>query len=276
MVIVDDGSTDTTLSVVRDTANSWSGRLDVLTIEDHGYDIRRVPANINLSHAYVEKNQLKFDYWMLTNDDCFYDSHYCERLFSKFSDNSLLAVCSGRWKAPGRLGISNPQKEPPQGSGRIIRNDFWKQVGSRYPLAYGWEPWIVFKALQMGYQVASYPDAPYNHVRPLGKAHGSKHWGIEMRALGYHPLIALARFTRNLLFGTEPLSPKANFLIMLYYFLPVIYRNDPFFKYFDIDLRRFVRALQINSIATRPELGKFRPLLIGMSKAFGALYPLPH
>lgn len=55
--------------------------------------------------------------------------------------------------------------------------DFWNRVGRRYPVAYGWEAWLVFKALQLGHQVDCLLGLGYVHARARGSAQGFRFWG---------------------------------------------------------------------------------------------------
>ena len=54
----------------------------------------------------------------------------------------------------------------PHGGGRLVRMEFMKKVGGRYPVAYGWETWLLYKALELGYDVKNYHEVRYTHLRP--------------------------------------------------------------------------------------------------------------
>lgn len=244
IVVVDDGSTDETLSIIESTYVTARTELQVIRLPDRGYDIRRVPANINTAYSHVNKAGREFDYSMISGDDCIYPPNYSEYLISEMEQNHRLVIASGDW------GLKPPPDlvKAPQGAGRFVREIFWKRVGGRYPVAYGWETWLLFKALQLGYNVANFTDLRYIHLRPSGSAHRFAHWGIAMRTLGYYEPMVFLRVVRNILLAAEPISIRGNIAMLASYLMPHLYRHDPYFRYFELDLRRFIRAQQVDRI----------------------------
>jgi len=47
LIVVDDGSKDATPEILSEFERKYPAIIHVVTLPDHGYDIRRVPANIN-------------------------------------------------------------------------------------------------------------------------------------------------------------------------------------------------------------------------------------
>ncbi len=246
IVVVDDGSTDTTPRVLTDLAKQLDNtlsqlRLHVLSLPDKGYDIRRVPVNLNAAYTHVEENEEGFTYSMISGDDSAYPSDYSSALLSEMDSDPELLVASGDCETPARLF----ETKAPQGSGRFIRTSFWEKVGARYPESYGWESWLLFKAMQAGGRILNFGKMRYQHLRPTGSMHKFTHWGLEMRALGYHPLTVLKRFANDSLGrAAEPVSMKGSLSMTAAYFLAP-FHDDPFFHPFDPTLRGFVRKLQL-------------------------------
>jgi len=269
VIIVDDGSTDKTPSIIRTRKASEATALHMIRLADRGYDIRRVPENINRAYSYVDENNLSFQYSMISGDDCIYPSDYCEYLLSKLGSDSKLAVVSGDWGSH-----SSGMRKPPQGSGRFVRESFWNLVGRRYPVKYGWESWLIFKAQQLGFRVANYTKLRYTHLRQIGSSHKFSHWGIEMRSLGYHPLLVLSRFGRNIILHNEPITLVGNISMLANYLLPQLYRDDPYFQYFDKDLRMFVRNHQAHRIVSTWDSHLARSFLFATAKLLGQLYKI--
>jgi hypothetical protein len=89
-------------------------------------------------------------------------------------------------------------KHSPRGS-RVVDATFWRDVSDlQYPVAWGWEDWLYFKALQMGYEAKSFQDIVTQPQRPIltyTRAGKAKLWGKAMYALGYHWKYALGRIT---------------------------------------------------------------------------------
>lgn len=274
VVVVDDGSTDNTLSIVESFRTAWSRPIEILGLKSTRYDIRRVPVNINRCYSRVERMKHKFNYSMISGDDCVYPRNYSKTLLRIMENEPSLAVSSGDWNLSVRGSGDVLNRRAPQGSGRFIRDSFWEQVGRRYPVVYGWESWVLFKALMLGYRTANFTDLHFDHLRALGSRHKFKHWGIEMRTLGYHPLFALLRLARNLVIQHEPISRVGNLLMLIYYLFPQLYRNDPYFRYFENDLRYFVRGRQLYSILKKARSPWLQSILSGVWKVFERAYPI--
>jgi len=257
IVIVDDGSTDETGAIIQARLSEDSPRLHLIRLPDRGYDIRRVPANINAAYAYVEANPEKWDYSMISGDDCIYPPNYSESLLSKLAEDSKLVIVSGDW------GVPPPPDwiKAPQGAGRFIKESFWREVGGKYPVAYGWESWLLFKAMELGYGIANFTQLRYVHMRPSGSVHKFSHWGTAMRTLGYHPLLVFLRVAKNLIQSAEPISLQGNLSMLANYLFPIRYRSDPYFQYFDDDLRRFIRRQQLARVQRYPKLQRLRGLV---------------
>ena len=245
VTVVDDGSTDGTGDILR-KYKELNGTVRVLTKPDRGYDIRRVPANIN--QAWTSNADLTTDYFMISGDDCTYPTRYAASLLARMQADRRLVVASGQLTSGG----SQLREHSPSGSGRMVRSSFWRQVGSAYPLIAGWETWLLYKAAQRGFRVKLFDDLTYEHERPRGTVHQFVYWGAAMGTLGYHPLYAVGRIARN---GTIPTVGAPGALSMLRgYLQSQLGSDDPFICPFDKPLRNFVRneqALRMQQIVAK-------------------------
>jgi len=240
IIVVNDGSSDKTSEILTEVSYK-NPIIRVLTLPDRGYDIRRVPSNINL--AIASTSDLKTEYLMISGDDCTYPLNYVESLISLMSENTKIAVASGR---PSQSGLTS-QEHSPSGSGRIVKASFLKDLGGKFPIRAGWEAWLLFKAAQKGFETQLFSEFVYAHVRPRGTSHQFTYWGAAMYTLGYHPLYAMGRVARSLIKLTSLNAPLG---LLRGYLAAALGSSVPFVAPFDPSLRKFV------SIQQRREIGR--------------------
>lgn len=190
VIVVNDGSSDTTREIA--TQNG----AEVIDLADRGFRATGKPV---LAHV------LNKGLGAIASDDCRYvmilgadhvlPAQYLSRLVQLMEDNKQIAIASGVIE-----GESQREKAP-RGSGRIVRYDFWKQIGLQYPQHFGYESYIVYKALADNHEVHVARDLVSWSQRPTGKRTDYRSYGKAMKALGYHPLYAIGRsilaFTRS-------------------------------------------------------------------------------
>ena len=235
VTVVDDGSNDNTPKILQQY-QQVTDNVKVLTKPDRGYDIRRVPANIN--QAWAKNIDLTTDYFMISGDDCTYPIDYAARLLAKMQSDARLVVASGRPTSGGTQSLEHS----PSGSGRMVRSSFWSVVGGAYPSSAGWETWLLYKAQEQGLTVKLFIDLSYAHARPRGAAHQFVYWGAAMGTLGYHPLYAIGRIARNALVRSIGIVGAIN--MTRGYLQSRLGSNDPFIRPFDKRLREFVKCEQ--------------------------------
>jgi glycosyltransferase involved in cell wall biosynthesis len=242
--VVDDGSTDATREILDRLRREKQNRFLVVSRPDQGYDIRRVPANLNLAYAKLKVSSRDCDFLMISGDDCVYPREYVRRLISRMTPQRKIVVASGRPSTGGSVS----QEHSPSGSGRIIRHSFWRAVGERYPMRVGWETWLLYRALEKGFEVRLYNDLTYEHLRPPGAMHQFAYWGAAMYALGYNPLYALGRIGKNLL--RQQITLKGLVNMVEGYLLAFLGSSDPYVWPFEQSLRDFVHAQQSRRIVS--------------------------
>lgn len=242
MVIVDDGSTDSTPDILRGYEREHHATVKVITRPDNGYDIRRVPSNINLAWKSMSASGLASDYFMISGDDCFYPPHYAASLLAKMRTDPRTVVASGRPSTSTPLS----REHSPSGSGRMINEQFWLDVGGKYPLIAGWESWLLYMASLNGLKASLFGDLVFEHFQPRGAKHQFIYWGAAMRTLGYHPLYAMGRIAKNAL--TTTVGPKGSIKMLRGYFQARLGSDDEFVAPFDSVLRQFVYRQQAQRI----------------------------
>jgi glycosyltransferase involved in cell wall biosynthesis len=243
IIVVDDGSEDGTQRILNQYRRRYPRALEVLTLPDRGYDIRRVQHNINLAWAEASRSNIKTDFFMITGDDCSYPHNYAEVLVSRMSVDAKIAIASGR--VSGHLRDSSDQL--PSGSGRMIKCGFWKEIGGMYPIRAGGETWLVYKAMELGLKACVFEDLAFEHRRPLGSEHQFADWGASMYNLGYHPLFVIGRLAKNLLERNVGVEGSVN--MIRGYMQGALGSSDFYFGRFEDSLRKFIGGEQQKRIA---------------------------
>jgi len=242
VIVVDDGSKDATPRILSDFTRKQPRSVRVVSLPDRGYDIRRVPANINRAWKTAVDDGLKTNYFMISGDDCIYPSDYTRTVIAKMVRERMTVVASGHPSSGGRLS----EEHSPSGSGRMVKSSFWVEIGERYPLKAGWETWLLYKAQEKGHAVKMLSEVTFQHVRPRGAMHQLTYWGAAMCGLGYHPLYAFGRIGKNV--GTRTTSIRGSANMLRGYTQAWLGSADPFISPYDSSLRKFVRNNQARSI----------------------------
>ena len=180
---------------------------------------------------------------MISGDDCTYPERYTCELLARMRARPRLVVASGRPNATG----SHSQEHSPSGSGRMICCSFWRGIGGRYPICAGWETWLLFKAMEQGFEVELFDDLKYIHLRPRGTGHQFVYWGAAMGALGYYPLYAFGRIALNAL--KPSFAPRRAVNILRGYLQAELGSDDPFIHPYEASLRFYVKQSQSLRVA---------------------------
>ena len=181
VILVNDGSTDDTANIAK------KFDIEILDLKNRGFRATGEPVLaevINKGLKTIRENECQ--YIMILGADHVLSSDYVSTIVNEMENNDL-AIASGIINGESQRDTS------PRGSGRIIRYDFWKKYGLEYPCWYGFESYIVFKALVENYRISVVRNANSWSQRKTGKTTNYKNYGKAMRALGYHPLYAMGR-----------------------------------------------------------------------------------
>lgn len=174
IIIINDNSTDRTKSIGNDFG---------CTIID--YDIphenwTEFPNLAVIKNKGLKKISKDYDYIMILGADHILPNNYIELLIKEMEINTNLAVTSGV--------IKNEWSVVPRGSGRIIKKNFFEKIGRKYPVNYGYEGYLLFKALSLGYEIKSFPEIITTTQRKTSNNYNLKSFyyrGKSMKALGY-------------------------------------------------------------------------------------------
>jgi glycosyltransferase involved in cell wall biosynthesis len=242
IIVVDDGSTDNTSTILESISAEWKG-LHVISNPDLGYDISRVVNNWNKAIELAARLG-QTDYHMISADDNVYDKDYAEKILAYMDADPKIALASGN--------IDDNLYVTPRGGGRFVRNSFFQIVHGRYPEKIGYESAILYTASLNNYSYKVFNEVRFKHTRKLGQNHHFYEFGAAMRTLGYHPLLVLGRFLKYLTSG-KPIG-RLGSIYMLYYYLSYKPKNDGYDSMYGTDLRQFIRRTQLNFIRSKVKL----------------------
>ncbi len=218
IITVDDGSMDSTAEIAKIYSDyviclpcheeSWAGKPELARVFNAGFQIAK---------------EIDSEYIMISGADSVYPEIYLEKIIKYMKKEETTVIASG---------IPEGEKAKfPRGSGRVIDVDWFREIGFKYPENWGFEAYVIFKALQMKRNVRVYP-VTYKLLRKTSMTpKKAYYWGKAMKALGYWTPYALGR---SMLWFFK--SPKITFSMIKGY----CSRNVK--KYNDIE--NFVKSYQ--------------------------------
>jgi glycosyltransferase involved in cell wall biosynthesis len=198
-VIVNDGSTDETASIVdRYTAKySWIELINLPARKE-----RNFAAKVHAFKAGQEKVK-NIEYEIIGNldADVSLDEDHFEFLLGKFREDSHLGVAGTVFKEPGYNSETDSFEGQNYVSGQcqIFRRRCFEEIGGYFPSKAGGIDWIAVKTARMiGWKTRSFREKSFYHHRVLGTAErgvlaSSFAYGKKDYILGGHPLWELFR-----------------------------------------------------------------------------------
>lgn len=181
VVVVDDGSTDTTPQLLSRVAGAYGFELRVVRLPSHEARYNGRPelgGVINSGLSVVRAHHPPVAYVMKVDGDHILPRNYTESIVERMEANPRLAVASGHILGEQYTATS------PRGTGMVVRAGFWNEAdGMKFPLIYGWESWLNFKAMQMGYETRSFREVTSRVTRPTRKKGAAL--GRTMYAIGF-------------------------------------------------------------------------------------------
>lgn len=203
-IIVSDGSTDNTESIVRKYAleNSYIKLLTNDRKEGRDFASKVYAINIGLKNIQTPD----YDYIGILDADVSFDKDYYSLLIEELKKNPKLGIAGGNY-----FDIINGKKVPVhqspnsvRGATQFFRRKCFDQIGGALlPMKYGGEDAAAcFSARMYGWETKSFPDILVLHHRPTGFA-GKNLLKTRLRDgyveynLGYHPLFQFVKCVKR-------------------------------------------------------------------------------
>jgi poly-beta-1,6-N-acetyl-D-glucosamine synthase len=191
-IIISDGSTDRTDSLVQDAArtNPWI-RLIQLPLRP----TRSFSAVVHATETGV--NALKsteYKYLGLLDADVRFAENYFERLIERFEQNPLLGLAGGMVVDVGTSANKRPKnlRDVP-GAVQFFRRNCFESLGRLLAIPEGgWDALTCAKARMNGFETSLLPELLVDHLKPRNVSEGGiirrkYQLGIRDYALAYHP-----------------------------------------------------------------------------------------
>jgi hypothetical protein len=199
-VIVDDGSTDATPSILEEytAAHSW---IRVVPKPDRGH--RAVgPGVIEAFYAGLDTVSLgDFDYLCKLDLDLDLPPRYFEILMDRMEANPRIGTCSGKAyfrNGAGQLESENIGDEMSLGMTKFYSVACFEQIGG-FVREVMWDGIDCHKARQLGWTPVSWddPELRFEHLRPMGSSQqsiftGRSRHGFGQYYMGTHPAFLIA------------------------------------------------------------------------------------
>jgi biofilm PGA synthesis N-glycosyltransferase PgaC len=193
-VIVNDGSTDATASIVEPylAKNNW---IELVNLPAHRD--RTFAAKVYAFNAGFERvKNLEYEVIGNLDSDLSFDPDYCEFLLSKFQEDPRLGVAGTIFREDGYSSATDSFEGQNHVAGgcQLFRRQCFRDIGGYVPNKAGGIDWIaVTTARMMGWTTRSFREKSFFHHRSLGTAERSLlastfSYGEKDYYLGGHPV----------------------------------------------------------------------------------------
>ena len=214
-VIVSDGSTDRTASIVKEYTSRYRW---IKLVEMPGHSQRQFAAKVHCFNAgYKEVKSLSYHILGNVDADITFDSDYFSYLLNNFSLISDLGVAGTPFQEENYRSYDGnfANYEHVSGACQLFRKECFEEIGGYIPIKGGGIDWAaVTTARMMGWKTRTFTEKQFIHHRKMGTGtsgflmsrfnHGKKDY-----YLGGHPLWEIFR-------GIYQMSKKPYFIAGLY------------------------------------------------------------
>lgn len=251
-IIVDDGSVDRTVEIIK----SYSSQYNWIKCVETGDKGPRQSGNRHLKAFYKGLESVTYEKWdflVKLDGDLSFDNQYFEKCFDKFEHNQKLGIGGGIIvNVVGDQLI--PETHPlfhVRGATKIYKRSCWDAIGG-IPLLPSYDTLDEIKANMLGFITLTFTDLDVLHHRYTGSSYGK--WGSSVKnglgdyISGYHPLFMFAKCVKRV--------PQKPYLIgaigLLWGFLSGYKNRTP--RVTDKELIAYIRNQQLRCLTFQKSL----------------------
>lgn len=202
-VIVDDGSTDATGTIIDDYSKKFSW---IRTIHRRDRGFRQAGGGVveAFYEGYRSLQTAGWDFVVKLDGDLTFSPGYFQQCLEHFNNDEKLGIGGGEiyHRLGGELKLEAGPRFHVRGATKIYRKACWEAIGGLFA-APGWDTVDEVKANMLGWSTHSFSELRLVHHRFTGSADGLLHdrvkYGSVCFICGYHPLFVLARCFYRLL-----------------------------------------------------------------------------
>ncbi|CAD6492190.1 MAG: Glycosyl transferase family 2 [Candidatus Argoarchaeum ethanivorans] len=201
-VIVDDGSTDNSHSIIRNAQkiHKWIYSIRLKEgprdLGKHVYHVYNIGFNIAINYCTI--HNISFDYIGNIDADMILETEFFEKLIKEFEKNLRVGIASGSVYSniSNKLFLEENREDLPMGSLRLWRKECFEETGG-YLISYSSDSVSNVLAKLKGWETRSFEGIRAVQTRRTSSAeglwNGYKYHGKSCYFRNYHPLFVLAK-----------------------------------------------------------------------------------
>lgn len=167
-ILVDDGSTDSTASIIREymAQHSW---IKLVPLADRGYYFPGTGVVSVFNQGYATITAIDWAYVVKLDVDLSFGPDYFERVLTRMEQQPKLGIASGWPELPLPGGWTKEEVQPdhPVGPSKVYKRGAWQDMGGLLPVP-GWDLADILSAQMAGWTTTIFADITLHHHRISG------------------------------------------------------------------------------------------------------------